>query len=287
MITKSTNVKDGFFSVLISVYHREVPSYLEQALSSIEDQTLKANEIVLVKDGPLTRELDDLIDRHCRTNKVPYKIVALEKNVGLGEALNRGLKECSSEWVARMDGDDISLPNRFQKQFDFLKENPEVGLLGCWIDEFEGKENNIISSRKPPHTHEKMIAFSKMANPFNHMTVVFKKEYIERVGSYKPMESLEDYYLWTRVMHSGVKCANVPEVLLLARTGHDMIIRRHGFGYMKNEISFSLAVFKIGYFGYWDVFRNFFYRALPRVLPKSFLKKLYFIARNFTEKKGV
>lgn len=270
------------FSVLISVYHKENPLFLADALDSIEKQTLPADEIVLVKDGPLTPELDKVIAEHAKSSKTPYNIVALEKNVGLGIALDKGLRACSYAWVARMDGDDIATPDRFEKQISYLKEHPVVDVLGSWISEFHNDPNEAITFRKPPGNHAAILAYAKYTSPVNHMSVIYRKEAVLTAESYLPDNSLEDYHLWIRMLMKGNRFANIEEFLIHARTGEGMITRRHGYRYFKNEVALAHDAYKMGFLTRYEQLRNFFLRALPRLMPHYILKKLYNQARKFT-----
>ncbi len=269
------------FSVLISVYFKENPSFLSQALSSIENQTLKANEIVLVKDGPLTDELDEVISSHADASFTPYIIIKLEENVGLGKALNAGLEHCSYEWVARMDSDDIALPDRFEKQFSTLAENPDIDILGSWICEFDDEPALCRKERRVPETHESIVKFAKYRNPLNHMTVVFRKSAVGEVGGYQRMNGFEDYYLWMRMLLHGKRFANIPQVLVKARTGAGMIGRRQGWKYAKDELALEKAAYQIGFWTRLDLVQNFFTRFLPRLLPVFIVEKLYNLLRKF------
>ena len=157
------------FSVLLSVYYKENPIYLQAALDSIwTQQTVAPNEIVLVKDGPLTVDLDRVIDEFGKN--APVTIIPLKKNVGLGQALNKGLKYCSNDIVARMDTDDIAFPARFEKQIKFLNDNHDVDIVGSWLDEFEGDPNNLISRRKVPEEMNEIKEFLKKRNPLMFQT---------------------------------------------------------------------------------------------------------------------
>jgi len=268
------------FSVLISIYSKEDPLFLEKALVSIEEQTLPANEIVLVKDGPLTSELDGVIVKHCKHSKIPYKVLALERNVGLGEALNEGLKHCSYNRIARMDTDDIAMPERFEEQIETLVENPDIDVLGSWISEFYVDPENPTGERRPPRDHFSIVQYAKYRNPINHMTVIFRKDAVETVGGYKTMNGFEDYYLWIRMLQKGYIFKNLDEILVKARTGNDMILRRQGWSYVKNEWHFLNSIWKLGFLSTYEYMRNLFLRLTPRLLPAFVLKKMYNILRK-------
>ncbi len=268
------------FSVLISVYRKENPLFLDKALESIEDQTLLANEIVLVKDGLLTSDLDRVIAHRIEQSEIVYKIIELKENVGLGRALNEGLHHCSYAWAARMDSDDVSLPERFEKQFDYLRKHPGIDILGSWICEFDEVPDNYKYERRVPVSHKDIAKFAKYRNPMNHMTVLFRKKAIEEVGGYLPMNGFEDYFLWMRMLAQGKTFANHPEVLVAARTGRDMIRRRQGWEYAKKEWTLEKNAYKIGFWSKVDIARNFFTRFLPRLLPVYAVERLYNVLRR-------
>ena len=268
------------FSVLLSVYSKEKAAYLQEALFSIEKQTLKPDEIILVKDGPLTEELDAAIAHFIEYSYIPYTIIPLERNVGLGEALNRGLFVCSYEWVVRMDADDIALPDRFEKQFAYLEKYPDTDILGGWICEFDCDAAQCDRERRVPSSHDEIVHFAKYRNPLNHMTVVFRKEAVLDAGGYKPMNGFEDYYLWMRMLQKGKRFANLPEVLVKVRAGRDLIRRRQGWQYAKSEWQLEMAAYRLGFWGPFDVARNLFVRILPRLLPVVVTEKLYNLLRK-------
>jgi len=263
------------FSVLLPVYRQEDPQYLDEALRSIEAQTLMPGEIVLVKDGPLTEALDAVIDRHNGRHVVRYTVVSLESPAGLGAALDEGLKHCTNEWVARMDSDDIALPDRFERQFRYLAEHPVVDILGGWICEFEEEPAVCTRERRVPQRHEEIVRFATYRNPMNHMTVLFRKSSVVDAGGYSPMNGFEDYYLWMRMLQGGKRFANLPVVLLKARAGRGMIERRQGWRYAMDEAALEKAAYRIGFWSKWDLTRNFFLRFLPRLLPLFIVERLY------------
>ena len=267
------------FSVLFSVYQYEKHEYLDQALQSIEKQTLIPNEIVLVKDGPLTPDLEEVIARHGKNSAIPYNVVPLERNVGLGEALNIGLEHCSHAWIARMDTDDIALPDRFEKQFAHVEKNPDLDLLGGWIREFGVSPDEPGTIRKVPTEHEAIVRFAKFRNPMNHMTVVFRKRAVLEAGGYRHFPGFEDYALWMRMIHSGARLGNLSEILVLARTGQEMIKRRRGWDYLQKEWRFQCWLREMDFIGSGEFVRNILLRLPPRVLPESLTRKVYSMSR--------
>ena len=265
------------FSVLLSVYGKEVPDFLDEALRSLERQSLIPDEIVVVKDGPLTPELEKVLERHVHNgNGIPYRMVQLAENRGLGEALNAGLKYCRYPWVARMDTDDIATEDRFAAQMEYLQRHPELDILGGWICEFdEADPAECARERRVPETHEAIVRFAKYRNPMNHMTVIFRKEAVEEAGGYRPMPGMEDYYLWMRMLQRGKRFANLPRVLVRARAGRAMLRRRQGLRYAGYEWRLAKAAHRIGFWSAGDLSRNFFLRFLPRLLPLVLVEKLY------------
>ena len=224
-------------SVLISIYFKENPTFLRESLESILNQTYMPEEILIVKDGLLTKELDNIIDEYKLKYPEIFTILALEENKGLGIALCEGVKLCRNNIIARMDGDDICRSDRFEKQIKYLLNNPEVDIVGSYISEFEGNIDNIISTRRVPISNLEIRNYVKKRNPFNHMTVMFKKEAIINAGNYKDFKWNEDYYLWARIIKNGATCYNLPEYLVYARTGDAMFERRGGYEYAKLEVN--------------------------------------------------
>lgn len=221
------------FSVLMSIYKNENPEHFRLAMESILKQSVRPNEIVLVRDGEVPTELQEVIDEYIR--RVPIiRYCPLTENVGLGNALNVGLLNATCEFVARMDTDDICTSDRFEKQVRFLEENPSVDMLGGQIEEFIGEESNIVSKREVPLTDAEIKAYIKKRNPFNHQTVMFKKAAVMAVGNYQELHFLEDYYLWCRLCANGCTFANLPEVLVRMRVSEDMYRRRGGFRYFQS-----------------------------------------------------
>ncbi|UTX51097.1 glycosyltransferase [Candidatus Saccharibacteria bacterium TM7i] len=264
------------FSVLTSVYYKEKPEYLKAALDSIFSQSLLPNEVVLVKDGPLGDELEAVIDESIKKHaETSFVVVELGQNVGLGEALNKGLERVSSEYVMRVDTDDISLPNRFDRQMRFLDAHPEVSILGSNIDEYDEDMLRKLSVREVPQSHDEIVNFMKGRNAFNHMAVVFKKSAIIRVGQYQPCPFFEDYYLWLRVLSAGGKFHNIQESLVRARAGSSMISRRGGFSYISNIIAFYIKVRRLKIMPDSQILKSCLGRSAVAIMPNSLRASIY------------
>jgi glycosyltransferase involved in cell wall biosynthesis len=215
------------FSVLMSVYYKENADYFDMALKSILiEQTVLPDEFVLVCDGKLSDDLEDVIARYVDQFPHVMKICRIENNGGLGNALKVGLEQCTFEYVARADSDDICDRERFEKQLAYLEEHPEVDVLGTGIFEFGVSVEDIKSHKKMPSKHVDILKMAKTRNPINHMTVFMKKDAVLKAGSYQHLPCVEDYFLWVRLIVSGATFANLSEPLVFARVGNGMAERR-------------------------------------------------------------
>ena len=268
------------FSILISIYHKEKSEYFNRAMQSIwDEQSIKANEIVLVEDGELTHELYEVIKLWKENLGDSFKTISLEKNVGLGDALNIGLQNCNYEIVARMDTDDIAHPQRFEKQLEVFK-NSDSDICSSWVSEFDEDEKSIVSFRKVPQEHIAIVAFAKKRNPINHPAVMYKKCMVENAGGYKKMMWFEDYYLWIRMMLNGAKFLNIQEPLVNMRAGYGQLERRSGFKYAIEEYKFQRAIFSLGFISKKEFVQNITIRFSSRIVPKFLVKKVYKILRD-------
>lgn len=254
-------------SVLLPVYNGDVPELLDTAIESVFTQTHLPDEIVLVRDGPLTPELDAVINEWRKDDRIPITRVTLSKNVGLGGALREGMKHCDSEYVARMDSDDISVPERFERQTRYLQEHPEVDLLGGYIAEFSGDPDNILARREVPTAHELIAQMARFRSPFNHATMVMRTETVLSAGNYRAVNYMEDWDLWSRMLLNGAIAANLPEVLLKVRAGDDMYRRRGGTGYTQAEFNRQIEFLQRGFVTPGQFLRNIIVRVPIRVIP--------------------
>lgn len=226
---------DNSYSVLMSVYRKEKAEYLKQAMDSIWSQTIPTDDFVLVCDGPLNAELDTVIENMQAAHPGTLNVVRLEKNRGLGNALNIGIKECKHELVARMDSDDISRADRCERQLKVFQTHPDVSVVSGIVEEFTLDTDQIEARRVLPETQDQILAFAKKRNPFNHPCVMYKKSAVETTGGYQDFYLLEDYYLWIRMLQKGSTGYNLQEPLLWMRAGSDMYKRRAGWKYAKSQ----------------------------------------------------
>ncbi|HCW6180043.1 TPA: glycosyltransferase [Acinetobacter baumannii] len=264
------------FSVLSSIYHKEYPSHFNACMESIWDkQTLKPTEIILVEDGPLTPELDKVIARWQEKLGNILHVKKLEKNVGTGKAKNIGLQECTYDIVCIVDTDDIYVSERFEKQIDFLKNNPDVSIIGGQILEFVEDIHRPTGMRKVPLSNEDLKNYAKKQSPFNNMTITYRKSHILEVGGYQHHLWMEDYNLFLRVIAKGYKIQNLADVLVYARIDNGMHGRRKGFQYIKSEK--QLLDLKKQLKLQNPVYANmlFLIRSAFRLLPANMLGKIY------------
>lgn len=244
------------YSVLMSLYVKEKPDYLRLAIDSMLNQTVAPDEIVIVEDGPLTDALYAVLEEYKSKYPQLFHFVKNKKNLGLGLALNAGLKECRNEIVARMDTDDISKPDRCEKQLKFFSERPETTILGGQIEEFITNPKNIVGKRIVPETDKELKDFLKKRCPFNHMTVMFKKSDVMKAGNYQDWFWNEDYYLWIRLALGKFVFANLPDTLVHTRVGADMYQRRGGSKYFKSEIDIQKFMLQKGLIKFGTFFMN-------------------------------
>lgn len=241
------------YSVLMSVYIEEKPEYFRLSLDSMLAQTIEPNEIVLVKDGQLTEELEKIINQYEKKYPNLFTIIPLEENVGLGLALNEGLKVAKNELVARMDTDDIAFPERCEKQLRQFSNNPTLSIVGSNVDEFSTDPAFSHSSRVVPETHEEIVRFSKKRNPFNHPTVMYKRSDVLKSGGYGNYRRNQDYELFVRMLNEGYQAANINESLLLFRANEANLKRRKSWTKTKNDISIRYDFWKKDFIGLSDL----------------------------------
>ena len=264
------------YSVLMSLYYKEKPEFLKQAIRSMIDQTIKPDEIVIVYDGKLTPELYQTMDEFI--NKFPelFTIIENKKNIGLGLSLNRGLEVCRNEFIARMDTDDISLLDRCEKQLNLFKKNSNLDICSGYIDEFIGEPGNIVSTRCVPKNNEEIYEYIKKRCPINHPAAMFKKKSVINAGGYLDCFWNEDYYLWIRMYEKKAIFANIDNPLVLVRIGKEMYQRRGGKKYFKSEIFLQNYMLKKKIINYHTYILNIIKRFIVQILLPSKIRGIVF-----------
>lgn len=261
----------------MSVYRNDRPDFVAHAIDSVtKQQSLKTDEIVLIVDGPVPEKLSKLIDGYEKSTDFNFKIIRLPENKGLGNALRIGMESVSNEIVARMDSDDVSVPDRFEKQISFMSNNPDISVCGGQISEFIDDEKNIVAYRHVPLTPDECRRYYQDRDPLNHMSVMFRKSAVMDVGNYQPWHLDEDSYLWGRLLKAGYKIANLPDILVNVRVGKDMYARRGGWKYFKSDAGilrwkFDNSLTSRGRYTY-----NYIVRFIVQVLMPNWLRAIVF-----------
>lgn len=264
-------------SVLMSVYKKDNPIFLDQALKSIyENQSRKPNEIVVVFDGPLTDELYAVLNAFRVGKEDIVFYYPQEVNRGLGEALKVGSEKCTGDYIFRMDADDISHPTRFEKQMAYVQVHPEIDVLGTDIAEFYiNLDEANMRVRACPCEHKEIVEMGKRRNPMNHVTVCIKREALLRCGGYKGLLLLEDYYLWLRMIVSNCKLANINESLVYVRIGNGFYSRRGAKVQIRGWKVLQNYMLKYGLIKKTEAFMNMIYIRVFTYCPKFLRKMIY------------
>ncbi len=257
------------FTVLMSLYIKEKPEYARACFESLETQTSKANEWVIVEDGPLTERLYALLDEYEKKYPGLIKRVPLKENKGLGLALREGVTQCSNELIARMDTDDICRKDRFEKQLLEFEKDPDLDICGSHILEFEGNLDNVLCKRKVPLNDKAIKKYQKRRDSFNHMTVMFKKSVVLSAGNYKSCMLMEDTLLWVNLFLLNAKAKNIDDYLVYARIGKNMFERRGGFAYFRKYKKARKRVYATGYISWWDYVYTLSIQLIVALLPNS------------------
>lgn len=241
------------YSVLMSIYAKEHVDYLKMSIDSILNQTIRPDQVVIVKDGPLTDALEHTIENYKKQYNDIFTIVKLEENGGLAKALNTGLQYCRNELIARMDTDDISLPERCEKQLLAFEKNNDLCMVGTQINEFVDDPKCVVSSRIVPTTFNEIKRFARRRSPFNHPTVMFKKSKILELGGYNEYGRKEDLDLFIRMVNQNYNSINLSESLLLYRISKDNLKRRKTWKNCSEYIAIMYKFYKKGYLGFNDL----------------------------------
>ncbi len=240
------------YSILMSVYCGENAIEVKECIQSMINQTVKPSQFVLVCDGPLTQELDNVINDFEVNYPDLFDVIRLAENVGIGLAANEGLKHCKYEYVAKMDSNDIAVENRCELQLQKFKENPQLAVLGGYIEEFDEDIQNPFAVRTVPLDHKGICKYAKRRQPFNNVTVMYKKSVVQSVGGYNNLRRGEDYDLYIRILKAGYYTENIDDVLVKVRVEQNSRVKRHSFETFKFFVSTRWNSYKIGYSSFFD-----------------------------------
>lgn len=264
------------YSVLMSVYYKENASWFDQALESIINQTIFPDEIVLVEDGKLTKELYNVVDKYVRKYPLLFNIIEIKKNVGLGLALKQGILCCKNELVVRMDSDDYSVNDRCEKLLEVFKKDYSYDVVGSFEAEFENDIKNVVAMHKVPETSSEISNFMRRRCALLHPTVMYKKSAVIKAGNYQNVILYEDYDLFMRmVCEYDAKCFNIQDSLYYIRITPDFFKRRGGIKYMITVLKFKNMQRKKGYMSIKDFIISAGGQAFVCLMPNEFRRLFY------------
>lgn len=263
------------YSVLMSLYSGEAPEFFDEALGSMTCQTVLPDQIVIVKDGPVGSGLDAVLEKYMQASSVEFTIVSNDENRGLGFSLNRGLAVCRNELVARMDTDDVSLPERCEMQLAKFTLDPSLDIVGSNVDEFEGEIGNVVSTRRVPENQSQIYSFAKRRSAFNHPTVMYKKSSVLRCGGYRDLRRNQDVDLFGRMLYAGCTAYNIQKSLVLFRVGDNLSHRRKSWENTRSYIEVIQNLHDVGYSSWIDVLAVSTLQLCVFLVPVSVQSLLY------------
>lgn len=267
---------DNFrYTVMMSVYGKVDCGELKTAVDSMLAQTLPPAEFVIVKDGPLTPELDKTIDEYCRKHPELFKICALEENCGAGTSYARGTELCSCEYIAVMDCDDYSLSERCITEAEYFAAHPETDIVGSSVLEFIGDTDNITAYRKMPESHEECEKFAHSRCPAVQPSTMIKKSALLKAGGFRKCLLAEDYDLHVRMIMAGCRFYNFPEPLVYVRTSEVFYGRRGGIGYLKKISECKINFYKMGFYSLFDLIKGLAVHTVVCLMPNSLRTWVY------------
>jgi glycosyltransferase involved in cell wall biosynthesis len=262
------------FSVLLNVYAKDRPVWIKQAIESVLTNTISPAELVIMVDGPIGKEIQEVLEESKKNKTV--RILSNPVNIGRGAALSLALLQCNYNLIALMDADDVSRSDRFEKQLDAFANNPDLSVLGGQIQEVDSDTFTPIAQRKVPLTHNEIRRYIKTRMPFNNVTVMFKKDVVLEAGNYKTFGTLEDYYMWARVIAKEKIVQNLSDVLVDVRVGKEMYNRRKGWEYFKINKRLFDEMKKLKLLNFREYYYTLSVRFIVQVLMPNWLRNLFY-----------
>ncbi len=261
------------FSLLVPVYDGDRPDHIRRAMrSAVDDQTVRPDQVVIVRDGPVRDELARCLDELQRASPVPVTFVPLRHNAGLGPALDTGLAASWFDVVARMDADDVAMPHRFEVELPLMAG---ADIVGAGLLEFGDDTDDIVGQRVPPTGPGQIRRYARMHDPFNHPTVVYRRDAVLAAGGYGDLPLMEDYALFARMLQGGARAVNVAEPLVFYRVGAKAFRRRGGTGLLRSELRLQREFLQRGFISPAEYLRNVAVRGGYRLIPWGLRRAVY------------
>jgi glycosyltransferase involved in cell wall biosynthesis len=257
------------------LYYKDNPKWFKYSMNSILEQTLAPSEIVIVVDGPLTSELNSILEEYKGKYKDLFVIKRFKENVGLGIALKKGVEICSNEFIARMDADDYAIPERCEKQLAIFEEHPEYDVVGSNVSEFVDSIDNVVSSVVLPEFPDDVVKYAKKRCPVRHPTLIYRKSAVIKAGNYRDYRHAQDYNLMVHMILNGSKIYNIQENLVYMRVSKDFYKRRGGWKQMKLILKLKKEFYEVGFYSKKDFVISAFGNAIICILPNNIRRLFY------------
>ena len=262
------------YSVLMSVYKGEKPEFLRECIESMLGQTFITNDFVLVCDGPLTKELDNVIDEFEEKYDF-FRPLRLPENMGVGSCANAGLEVCRNEYIVKMDSDDIAVPERCEFSLYIMAKHPGIDMLGAYISEFDSDTGEEIAVRKTPSGNVAIRKYARRRNPFNNPTLVYKKSWVEKIGGYSTVRRCEDYDFVVRMLAAGAVGRNIPKVLVRYRVNGGNYDRRRNWANTRSFIAVRWKIYRSGFSRFSDFLVTTAAQLVMFLMPSSLTGRFY------------
>jgi glycosyltransferase involved in cell wall biosynthesis len=261
------------FSLLVPVYDGDRPDHIRRAMrSAVGDQTVRPDQVIIVRDGPVRDELARCLDELMLASPVPVTFVPLPRGVGLGPALDHGLDASWFDVIARMDADDVAMPHRFEVEMPLIQD---ADIVGAGLLEFVDDTDDIVGQRVPPTDPGRIQRYARMHDPFNHPTVVYRRQAVLAAGGYGDLPLMEDYALFARMLAGGARAVNVAEPLVYYRVGAQAFKRRGGGELLRSELRLQRDFLRRGFTSPAEYARNVVVRGGYRLIPWWFRRAVY------------
>ncbi|MBF9234415.1 glycosyltransferase [Microvirga sp. BT350] len=264
----------------MSTYAAETGSNLETSLESLYAQTVTPDQMVLVIDGPIGDDQEEVIARYRRDVRIPdMSLVRLPKSRGLANAMNVGLEHCQGEFTLRMDSDDVCAPDRVKLELDYARSHSEIDVIASWSEEFydDGAPSHL---KVAPVSHDAVVRALRWRNVIVHSSLLVRTAALRHVGGYRATYGkLEDYDLFIRLSQAGFRFHVIPKVLVRMRSSIEQRIRRGGLGYWLNEIRFRIDCFRSGFLNLRQLVMITVMYSVFRLISGQFRRRLYALSR--------